>query len=290
MTNSKPRSAYWDNIKGILIFLTVFAHVLYQHQYNNVINSICDYIYMFHMPAFVFVSGYFGKSERSCSMRSIAKLTMLYFIFNSFMWYIYDTGSLIEPAYSYWYLLALIAWRLTARYIARFKEIMLVLFGVSLFAGFFSYIDNTFAIARIISFYPFYMAGFLLSEENSNKTESEKYPRRLLKGTALLTAAAIIAFFAKDYFEYSDGSLQMASYSMPLDAFGRIVLYIIAFLMVMVFRYVSVNKRIPLITMFGRNSLWIFVFHRPFTLIISDIIRPAIPQWGVLLQLRSCQR
>ncbi len=280
MTNYKSRSAYWDNIKGILILLTVFAHVLYQHQYNNVINSICDYIYMFHMPAFVFVSGYFGKSERSCSMRSIAKFAMLYFIFNSFMWFIYDTGSLIEPAYSYWYLLALIAWRLTARYIAKFKEIMLILFSVSLFAGFFPTIDNTFAIARIIGFYPFYMAGYLLSEESSNKTETAKYSRRFLKGAAFLAAAAIIAFFAKGYFEYSDGSMQMFPYSEPLDAFGRIALYLIAFIMIMFFRYASANKRIPLITMFGRNSLCIFIFHRPFTLIISDFIRPAITQWG----------
>lgn len=279
MTNCKSRSAYWDNIKGILIFLTVFAHVLYQHQYNNAINSICDYIYMFHMPAFVFVSGYFGKSERSGSMRSIAKLAMMYFIFNSFMWFFYDTGSLLDPAYSLWYLIALIAWRLTARYIAKFKEIMIILFGVSLFAGFFSSVDNTLAIARIIGFYPFYMAGYLLSEDKACATVSTKYSHRFLKGAAFLAAAAVIAFFAERYFEYTDSSLQMFPYSAPIDAFGRIALYIIAFFMIMFFRYVSFDKRIPLITMFGKNSLWIFIFHRPFTLIISDLIKPAISQW-----------
>lgn len=279
----KKRSPYWDNIKGILIFLTVFAHILYQHQYNGDINNICDYIYMFHMPVFVFVSGYFGKSERSCSMMSIAKLAMLYFIFNSFMWFIYDTGSLIEPAYSYWYLLALIFWRLTACYIAKFKEIMLVLFGVSLFAGFFSSVDNTLAIARIIGFYPFYMAGYLLSEDKADTAVSEKYSRRFLKGAVFLAAAAVIAFFAENYFEYSDSSLQMFPYSTPLDAFGRIVLYIIAFLMIMFFRYVCVDKEIPLITMFGRNSLWIFIFHRPFTLIISDLIKPSYSVYLTIL-------
>ena len=279
----KNRSPYWDNIKGILIVLTVFAHILYQHQYNGDINNICDYIYMFHMPVFVFVSGYFGKSERSCSMMSIAKLAMLYFIFNSFMWFIYDTGSIIEPAYSYWYLLALIFWRLTARYIAKFKEIMLVLFGVSLFAGFFSSVDNTLAIARIIGFYPFYMAGYLLSEDKADTAVSEKYSRRFLKGAVFLAAAAVIAFFAENYFEYSDSSLQMFPYSTPLDAFGRIVLYIIAFLMIMFFRYVCVDKEIPLITMFGRNSLWIFIFHRPFTLIISDLIKPSYSVYLTIL-------
>lgn len=29
---SQQRSSYWDNIKGILILLTVFAHILFQLQ------------------------------------------------------------------------------------------------------------------------------------------------------------------------------------------------------------------------------------------------------------------
>ena len=58
------RSAYWDNIKGFLILLVVFAHILFQLQdISFTINGIVDYIYMFHMPVFVFVSGFFGKSE-----------------------------------------------------------------------------------------------------------------------------------------------------------------------------------------------------------------------------------
>lgn len=75
--STKPRSFYWDNIKGILILLTVFAHVLYQMQNMScTINTTVDFIYLFHMPAFVFVSGYFGKSERSRSARSIIKLAV----------------------------------------------------------------------------------------------------------------------------------------------------------------------------------------------------------------------
>ena len=64
----KERSFYWDNIKGFLILLVVFAHILYQFQsMSGGIKATVDYIYMFHMPAFVFVSGYFGKDERAGS-------------------------------------------------------------------------------------------------------------------------------------------------------------------------------------------------------------------------------
>lgn len=86
MTEIKQRESYWDNIKGLLILLTVFAHILFQLQDNSpFINGTVDYIYMFHMPAFVYVSGYFGKSERSHSFEAIIKLIFLFFIFNSAM-------------------------------------------------------------------------------------------------------------------------------------------------------------------------------------------------------------
>ena len=56
-TTFKPRSFYWDNCKGFLIILVVFAHFLIglQGQYDMT-TVIVNTIYMFHMPAFVFVS------------------------------------------------------------------------------------------------------------------------------------------------------------------------------------------------------------------------------------------
>ncbi len=267
------RSAYWDNIKGILILLTVFAHILFQLQEGSeIINKTVDLIYMFHMPAFVFVSGFFGKSERSRSFESIIKLIFLYYIFNSIIGFIYGFESLLNPLYSYWYLIALIVWRVTAHYIAKFKEINLILFVVALFAGFYSSIDNTFAVARIIGFYPFYMSGYLLSKEKSREMIEKKYSKRVFTGLFIGILSFVFSFFIYEFFEYSDLDLQMGAYNSSTGSFGRIVIYIIAFSYIFAFRLISPNKRIPLITMFGENSLWIFILHRPVTLIVSDLI------------------
>lgn len=273
--NRNIRSAYWDNIKGLLMLLVVFAHILYQHQdKSEVINGIVDYIYMFHMPAFVFVSGYFGKSERAHSFASIIKLVFLYFIFNSLMGFLYGFGSLIEPVYSYWYLVALIAWRLTAHYIAGFKEINLILFVTALFAGFYPSIDNSFAAARIIGFYPFYMSGYLLSEEKSNALIGKKTASKILTGIGVLTVAGVLAYFSRSFFNYTDQALQMAGYDDPFGAFGRIALYLIAFLMIYALRSLAPNRKIPLLTTLGKNSLWIFILHRPLTLWLSARMEP----------------
>ena len=88
--NVKQRSSYWDNMKGLLILLVVFAHFLDAWiQKFSVVRLVYSTIYVFHMPAFVFISGYFGKSEKSRGFQSILKLVLLYFIFNSAMGFIY---------------------------------------------------------------------------------------------------------------------------------------------------------------------------------------------------------
>lgn len=253
--------------------MTVFAHFLYQFQDDfYLIDSSVDFIYMFHMPAFVFISGYFGKSRRSRSLTAIFRLIFLYYIFNSIMGFLFGFQSLLEPKNSYWYLIALIVWRLTAYHLEKFSEINLILFAVAIFAGFFSTIDNTFAAARIIAFYPYYMFGYKLKCEQSEAFLQERYSRRFFKGIVVLTIAGVTAFWAYHSFAYSDRDLQMYGYSAPLGAFGRVVLYLIAFSAIYVLRSLCPEKRLPLLTMFGRNSLWIFLFHRPFTLWSSGLL------------------
>ena len=215
--SGNKRSLYWDNIKGFLILLVVFAHILYQLKGSSgYINATVDYIYMFHMPAFVFVSGYFGKSDRSRNFRNIFKFAFLYFVFNSITLFIkYHDGltSLIEPLYSYWYLIALIVWRLTCHKLAKIKGITVIMFGVALIAGFFSSVDNHFAIARIIGFYPFYMLGFKLSEEKSKKLTDFRYRERLLLGTVSLLGACILAFILREVLLFKGTSLNLQPYT-----------------------------------------------------------------------------
>lgn len=272
------RSFYWDNLKGILILLVVFAHFLYQFIGNSAISGIVNFIYTFHMPVFVFVSGYFGKSERSQSFKGIIKLAFLFFVFNGAAALIYGIEPITVPKYSYWYLFAMIVWRLTARYIAGFKDITLVLMGISVFAGFFGGIDNRFALARIISFYPYYMAGYLLTEEKSNVLAETKYLKRLLRGLALSAVTAAVILLSIKFFGFSQSDLQMSSYVDPLDAFGRCVLFVIGFAAALSLRYLSPDKRLPILTMIGRNSLWIYLFHRPVTLLSQKLLAKT-PVW-----------
>lgn len=260
------RNYYYDNIKGFLIILVVFGHCFFYSQEIPAIKAVSDFIYMFHMPAFVFVSGYFGKSENARSSKSIIKLIFLYVVFNSIVGYILGSQAFLTPANSFWYLLALITWRMTADKVSKLKEAMLILFTISIFAGFFPSINNTMALSRIIAFYPFYMAGYLLSKEKSEEMENIPYKKRFPKGFGISAGLIITGAIACKIFLYTDSDLRMSNYAHPLDAFGRIVIYILAFSAIYALRLFGLNKKIPLISSFGKNSIGIYLCHLPITL------------------------
>lgn len=276
MSKEGVRSAYWDNIKGFLILLVVFGHVLFQLQGSSAINGIVDTIYMFHMPVFVFVSGFFGKSERSRSFDGVKGFLFLYLIFNSCLWlyngFTNEFTSILEPIYSYWYLIAIVIWRLVTPHIAKSDETVAVSAIIALCIGFCGDIDNKFALARIIGFYPYYLMGYLLSKESDKALQGRSYTKRAAAGTMFAVTAGMFMFIAYRLFHYTDNALQLLPYDKATDLISRTFLMAISFLMIFAIRFLSVDKEVPYLTMFGRNSLWIFVFHRLFTLWVSDAL------------------
>ena len=58
---TKERDYFFDNLKAVLIFLVVLGHFLLPIHGDNPLVVVKRLIYIFHMPLFVFVSGYFAK-------------------------------------------------------------------------------------------------------------------------------------------------------------------------------------------------------------------------------------
>ena len=147
---SFKRIVFWDNFKGILIFLVVFTHFLFNFTQLGYGKYIVDIIYFFHMPAFIFISGYFSKKD--ISFKKALKFILIYAIFNT-VFVAYSVVSAhtflaFTPFYSYWYLLALVAWRIIAKYIPCNKWYIIIpaSFVIALISGFFSDMSNILAL------------------------------------------------------------------------------------------------------------------------------------------------
>lgn len=122
------RYPYFDNAKALLIFLVVFGHFIVQQ--GNAGEDVYWLIYSFHMPAFIFIAGYFTKKEtwKTTITSSIGQFLLPYLIFQSlynfYNYYFFDIKINTHFAYAnfaLWFLLAMIYWKVTMQIIVRWK-------------------------------------------------------------------------------------------------------------------------------------------------------------------------
>ena len=181
-----PRIKELDSFKGFLIFIVVFGHFLLPLKESPypLFSRSFYLIYSFHMPAFVFLSGYFGYSgwkKRGTNFRSLLSYVFLY-LFMQGMLHICDIffygSTRIFPNFWHasstpWYILALIFWNvamLPAELFLRRREgkeitvylLFLILLSVPLsFLEVGRTLKDFLALDRTLSFAPFYYLGFL---------------------------------------------------------------------------------------------------------------------------------
>ncbi len=276
-TKEKVKIPYWDNFKGILIILVVFTHCLFDFQSIPLIRIVTRAIYLFHMPAFIFTTGYLSKSKKSKSAESHFRLLTLFFIFSLVMMagnYLVNASPFrfLTPYNSLWYLLAVIVWRFTAEKLSTVKGIVVWSVIISLAVGMFPDVDNMLAAARIFAFYPFFIIGYKFPTEKFNSFIEKRRVWHCLLGWLILLVSAVITLGAAAKLNYSTNDLLMNSYESAGDLIRRIIILVISTLVIVGMFLAMPNRKFPLITTAGGFSLWIYLFHRFPTLFIVKFL------------------
>lgn len=274
----KQREPFWDNYKGVLIFLVVLGHFLLPYFINSSDSyaaTITRFIYLFHMPAFIFTTGYLSKSPNVFKKESYLKLLLLYFIFNTvlmiYSWCIKDDSLLIlKPYFSYWYLLSVIFWRLSVRFLSNVKYILPISIVVSILIGFWSDVNNTLSIVRTICFFPFFLLGY--KYDFSLIKDKIKHGNNIkLIITSLITSMFFVSILVlSKYLRLDINILLYKHYDDFYDFLIRILLLTIGFSSIFLLYFSIPNKNIPLLTKIGKNCLFIYLAHRLFTLIFAN--------------------
>ena len=85
MNQQATREYHIDNIKGILIFLVVLGHLLgyLQEIHVSFATGVRTFIYFFHMPGFIFMSGYLAKGflQKQYKAEKLLSFAWLYLLF-----------------------------------------------------------------------------------------------------------------------------------------------------------------------------------------------------------------
>ncbi len=183
------RDYYWDCLKFVLILLVVYGHVLNATTLPDDFSSgMARFIYLFHMPLFIFISGRFSHiGDRNKYKHGIWRLLETYILFMllttflkfgliPFISFATHRASSIsinwEEAIDYfiatpsylWYLLTLVYYRLMVYFMPEGfviykKRVLVISFIISLASGFVP-VGYTLSIQRTLALLPFFVMGY----------------------------------------------------------------------------------------------------------------------------------
>ncbi|WP_458946610.1 acyltransferase family protein [Oceanobacillus sp. CAU 1775] len=266
------RNAFFDNARVILIFFVVFGHMIQPYTSDaNGINSLYTWIYIFHMPAFIFISGFFAKGlgTKEYIWNLFKKILVPYFIFQmiytAYYFLIGKSGwlsGLFHPQWSLWFLMSLFFWHILLYFYKKLKPgyavSLAVLIGI--LVGYITPIGHMFSLSRTLVFFPFFLLGYLVTEKQL----------MLVKKTTVmrigLLVLALIAIAVHMLPGISTGWLLHSSSYADLGAstYGgliRLAVYLLAAIMVVsVLAWIPKNHIVGF-TSIGANTLTVYLLH-----------------------------
>lgn len=274
MAVTSKRSKYFDNAKFVLIILVVFGHVISPlKEHDGILYNIYSIIYLFHMPAFIFISGYFSKGyqNKGYYRKLITKLILPYFIFQLiYSVFYYATGKeasfqvdFLQPHWSLWFLLSMFFWNLLLIPFAKLKWLGLpVAIMIGIGAGYIDQLGSFLSLSRTAVFFPYFFAGYLISGPQLKGLLGGKYSRAV--GITILIGA--ICLFGTSISQNTvpwllgDSSYAAMGNEGVEAGFYRGMLYIITAMVV--FGFLTLIPSIQFsFTEIGERTLYIYLFH-----------------------------
>lgn len=172
----RTRTPYWDNARFAAIVLVIVGHAtLKLISASDIAYSLYLFVYVFQVPAFVLISGYFAKATPPGVpqlKRLFTDLVVPYLIFETIWscihWAISGTLKLDYTTawWTLWFLLALCIWRVVLPYLVILRYPLLISILLSVGAGYLSSFDDTFSLARAVALLPFFVLGWKIRQSN----------------------------------------------------------------------------------------------------------------------------
>lgn len=291
-----PYSYLVDNIKILLIFLVVFNHIIAFQlvKADETIRFIWYGITIFHMPAFIFISGYLSKKPQDV-LRNVKNLLLPYILGYTLTWASQiwlgnrmDFELLRPSGTVMWYVLALFAYRLTIEAFGRIRFIVPLSIIFALWAGTRAEFSTFLSASRIVVFFPFFVAGYLWKSEYTRAI-------RKFKGKIVIPLFAIILLFVATNYMIGN-NIPVAIFRGNHSYLGsgmdniegmvvRGMMYLISFTVIFAMLVFMPDKRHPFIFL-GRNTMGIYFFHYPIMIVMNGLLILKIPQllnvWALL--------
>lgn len=266
----KTRDYLFDNYKAMLIIFVIIGHFTQPCYENNTFLYILKYfIYAFHMPAFIFISGYFSRRETPfCQIVQKVLIPYLafesiYYLYYAYVLHIHNELPFFKPKFSLWYLLALFVWKAVTPYFKKIPHSFLLSIMMGLAIGLLDFNGEILSIARIFAFYPYFLAGTFFDRKKLEELRNAPY--RIFSLTGILWFVFFLIAFAKSpdfrlsFFYGKTGYAEMGQ--APLEGiFVRLLCYGIGFFLTYAFAILMTDKETAF-SKLGAVTMPIYLFH-----------------------------
>ena len=302
----------YDNVKAFLIFLVVLGHMTSDYVSDSIpVRWVTLWIYMFHMPAFIFISGlvhkqYISKEKAATGVKGETRLrmdkVMGFFlcgytlkVFLQFSRTLMGQNPLWhwteEPGIP-WYLFVMAEFEI-AFYLMRYIDgrvkpayIIAAMFILSAVIGYIPAVGDAFCLSRMINFLPIYAMGYYSDMRNFlGFIEQKKYKR---VGAVIIVISLLACRFAPwGAYSLRKWATGRRSYEYLSEFFGsyavnfgwgiRLLVWAVAILISLSVIALIPNKDMGFITTIGARTLNVYFWHRPLCYLFRN--------WAVLPNL-----
>lgn len=264
-----------DNIRGALIFLVVFCHLLVELPHGPLVGVLYQVVYLFHMPAFVFVTGYFARFR---PRKMAAGFLLPYAVFqvlsiarrNLVAGRMWATGmTLLDPQWTLWYLPACLLWYCTIplldRATARKTQATVVATALvlSCVSGFAPWLGDFLDLARVVALFPFFVAGYYAGRHRVSAMIDAMDGRRL----RMLRVASICAVGMLMALHYLHGTCpaEVLYRNTPFggmwDFEARVIIQVVAVAFCLMLLLCAPQRDLGALSVAGRNTMSIYLLH-----------------------------
>ncbi|MBR4867537.1 MAG: acyltransferase family protein [Clostridia bacterium] len=295
----KQRIAKWDNAKFVLILFVVIGHFLdYYETENALFQWGFLWIYSFHIPAFLFLSGLMSqKSLRSnhFSIRRIGAYLVFYLMCNGLDALVrlvlrqpIDLCLWGQDHYS-WFMIVLPVFLLITRLFRKLPAGLMIpiTIVVGCLAGYSNHIGDVFFLSRILALYPFFLMGFYWNHQTLF-AHLQKWYIKLFSLVVVVGSMAVSYLYLDElYFLRPLFTARNCYENIDLPTIWggvyRLGWYAGALILLLAFLSVMPNIQ-SFITVWGSRTLQVYVLHRPLLRLLIGIglgsgLQTLLPVW-----------
>ena len=277
----KKRVALWDNIKFFLILSVVVGHLIDWHTAESgVARSIFLFIYTYHMPLFIFISGLF-YSNRNIRSKCMYYLSVGFALKMVMGIYSFLTGngfyfSLLSDGGIPWFMFVLAMFTFVTYCLGNANKYFVLVASIILacFVGYDASVGDFLYLSRTIVFFPCFYLGVMV-DANKILELKEKQPKAIFVALAMVVLVGLVCLLGIDHvyiYRYlltgrNAYYLEIMSYAM----LARLGCYFISLIMGISIIFIAPIFHIPFITKAGSNSINIYFWHYVVYCVLEEV-------------------